>query len=405
MSLTAEILISDLARRLDGEHSQRRRVIWRWVLAMLTLLLGLGMLGVFGFGGNAPKMSAHPDDGGGFRWAWLGQDEVPPEISKEGWPEVEILEPRDGDVVTGQVELKWRGDTPAGFGEIEIRVDDRRVFHFNEPTWQRSLDTSFLDEGTHRLEIRLMDAGRRRGFANVEFTVRKPQFALLRVAHQDAVSVANGDEAVITVTTSGAEFDPRADFAALDSAFDPSRVRWRESRRGAGVYEVRYRVAPENTRPDGSYWVTITLQDPVAPGIQQSKQLVVELRNHLEAGTPRRRVGRQRPLDIPCAVYRPETIPPSRGTPAPFEISGPAVAKLGSEVELTLDWVDEVAESQQRFLRVSIDGLYGYFALLGSCGSGDSIAVRPQQLGEAPLRLAVWSDQGLPVVHTLRVEP
>ena len=405
MSLTAEILISDLAKRLDKRRSSSRLFSWRGILVMLAVAFCLGVAAILWLGSNAPLTASGPEDSRGFRWAWLGQEDVPPEISKEGWPEVEILQPQDGDIVTGQVELRWRGDAPAGIGEIEIRVDNRRMFHFSEPTWQRTLDTSFLDEGTHRLEIRLVDTDRRRGFAHVDFTVRKPQFALLRVAHQDGAPVANGDEAVITVSTSGGEFEPRADFSALDSAFDATRVRWRESRRGDGVYEVRYRLSEANARPDGSYWVTITLQDPVAPQIRQNKQLVVELRNHLEAGTPRRRVGHQRPLDIPCAVYRPEAIPPSRGTPAPFVISGPEVAKLGAEVELTLDWLGEMDASQQRFLRVSVDGLYGYFALLGSCGSGDRITVKPQQVGDAPLRLAIWSDQGLPAVHTLRVEP
>lgn len=390
MSLTAEILLP--VRRPD----RRRLQAWRRLIGTVVVLSSLVGLGLWLFGGAL--WSADGVSGGTSRWSWTEQD-VPPEISKEGWPEVEILEPQPGAVLTGPVLLRWRGDTPAGFGGLEIRVDRRRVFQFHEPTWEKMLDTSFLPEGEHTLEIRLMDVDRRRGFASVDVTVRKPQFALLRVARPAGEAVSNGHEVVVAVTTSGTEFEPRADFSALDSAFDPARVRWRESPREAGSYEVRYRLSEGNTRPDGPYWVYITLADQQAPSVVQGKQLVVDLQN-----SPRQRRTQQRPIDISCAVFRPEAVPPSRGTTTPLSLSGPTTAKIGQDTELTLDWQGD-SEAGRGLVRVTVDGLFGHFALLGSCGAGDSIAVRPLEVGEAPLRLAVWSDLGLPAVHTLEVVP
>lgn len=325
------------------------------------------------------------------------KDPIPPEISKEGWPHVEILAPHQGAILTGSVRLKWQGETPAGFGGIEIRVDQRRVFQFQEPTWERTLDTTFLDEGEHQLEIRLMDVDRRRGFANVVFQVRKPQFALLSAAHRDKGVVANGQNVVVEVTASGKEFDPQADFSALDSEFDPTKVRWREV--SEGIFEASYRISDTNRRPDGNYRVGILLTDQQAPQIEQRKQLLVELQN-----VPLASARGARPVDIPCAVFRPEALPPTFAQEAPFAISGPSEVRVGETTQLSLEWQPS-EDSARRFLRVSVDGIFGYFVLLGTCGAGDGVTVEALQVGDRPFRLAFWPEEGLPVVHELRVHP
>lgn len=330
------------------------------------------------------------------RWGFSEQD-VPPEISKEGWPHVEILQPRPGETLTGSVLLKWRGETPAGFGELEIRVDQRRVFQFLEPTWERALDTSFLPEGDHTIEIRLMDVDRRRGFARVDVTVRKPQFALLRVAHRGDGVGSNGREVVIDVSTSGEEFEPRADFSALDSDFDPARVRWRADPQDAGKLELSYRITDTNRRPDGNYWVDVALGDPQGAPIEQRKKLLVQLANRQQ-----RRATGGKLLDIPCAIFRPEAVPPAPAVGAPFTVRGPSRVKVGSNVELSLDWQETTARP---LLRVSVDGLFGHFVLLGSCGASDRVPIEALNVTDQPLRLALWPEQGLPVVHELSIVP
>ncbi len=329
----------------------------------------------------------------------LGQT-VPPEISKEGWPHLEILQPRDGDVLSGTVLLRWRGEAPAGFGGIEVRIDRRRVFHFLEPTWEKTFDTSFLPEGEHTLEIRLMDVDRRQGIETVKVRVRRPQFALLRVAQRDPGAVVNGQEVVVEVATNGQEFDPKADFSALDSNFDGSRVHWQKSSTQEGALEVRYRISELNQRPDGSYWVTISLADQLAPQVEQSKKLLVTLSH------PTPPISRSaRPVNIPCAVFRHEALPPASGRESPFEVRGPSSVRVGEQVSLQLVWKEESQDIERRFLRVSVDGMRGYFALLGSCGADDRITIQAEHLTSQTLRLAIWPDEGLPAVHGLRVNP
>ena len=386
--------------RLGAAVAASRRNKRRWRLALRLFVLAMCLLLLLWWGLRALEVEKTPLLQELLpRMGVVGQS-VPPEISKEGWPQLEILEPRSGEVLTGTVLLRWRGETPAGFGGLEVRIDGRKVFNFQDPTWEKTLDTSFLPEGEHTLEIRLRDVDRRQGIARVGVRIRKPQFALLRIAERRPGDLANGQEVVMDVATNGQEFDPRADFSALDSAFDPARVHWQQRPDAAGALEVRYRISEENQRPDGNYWVTISLADQQAPQVEQSKKLVVTLANQ-----PPLTGRRPRPVDIPCAVFRPEALPPTAAGESPFEVSGPATARVGERVALRLAWKTSPQETERRFLRVSVDGLFGYFALLGSCGADDLITVKAEQVTADPLRLAIWPDQGLPAVHQLRIAP
>lgn len=380
-------------RRFSAIGEAPRYRTWGLRLALLlVLVIGLGLVLRPHLQPGSPLVDLLPG---------LGVTQaVPPEISKEGWPHLEILYPREGDVLTGTVQLRWRGETPAGFGGIEVRIDRRRVFHFLEPTWEKTFDTSFLPEGKHTLEIRLKDVDRRQGIEKVDVWVRRPQFALLRVAQLEPEALANGQEVVIEVATNGQDFEPKADFSALDSDFDPARVHWQRHGAQEGALQVRYRISQLNRRPDGNYWVTITLADELAPQVEQSKKLMVALANRTMS------ISRgERPVEIPCAVFRPEALPPASSVESPFEVRGPTAVRLGEQVPLQLLWKERMPDAERRFLRLSVEGLFGYFALLGSCGADDSITIQAEQVATQPLRLAIWPDEGLPVVHELRIHP
>jgi hypothetical protein len=316
--------------------------------------------------------------------------EPPRELPAE---ELRWLSPRPGERLTGTVELAW--DAPEiPLDTLEIWFDGRRLTQTNPADRRRVVNTRFLNEGEHTFELRATDTTGRSLVARVGVVVHNPDFGILSIPRPKPV--ANGGELRLEVRTRGKGFEPTVDLSPLDSRFAPEDVRW--SSAGGGLLQLSYRLSQDNQRPDGSYLLRVRLLDAAGSGIEESSSVRVTLRNY-----PPRRLDRP-PVDIRCAVFRPEPLPASAEGMVTLErVVGPASAGVGEPLTLRLQW-SSPPPPEERFLRVSIDGVEGYFALHGTCGLRDEIPlVARRASGEEPFRIAFWPGKGLPAVYTLRV--
>lgn len=346
-----------------------------------------------------------PDDG-----------ELKPNVGLDGIvrPAVRILEPKDGALATQALMLRWESALAEGVEEeaVEIRIDGRRIMRLDAPVNERLLNTRFLgEEGLHTIEVTLYDTNRRKGHDSVEVRVRNPSFALERLSRRSGEASA-GSEVVIEVTTTGHGFVPSVDLSSLDSGFDPERVRWEmveestddSTRRygslGSSRQLLEYSISPENQRPDGSYWVTVTLEDREEASIQDTERVRIELRNHAVEGSLRDA------FQVSCGVYRPDPVPPAgHASPRLEAVEGPASARVGEPLALSLRW-DTQEGRGDRFLRLSADGFRGHYVMHGRCGLEDTLELDPRRAtDDAPYRLVIWPSEGLPRVHEVTVDP
>ena len=303
------------------------------------------------------------------------------------------LNPNPGERLTGTVELAWAvPEFP--LATLEIWFDGNRLTKVNPTVRTRVVNTRLLDEGDHFFELRATDSRGRALVARVDVVVHNPDFGILSIARP--APVANREELQLEVRTRGEGFVPRADLFALDSEFDSEAVRWLPGERG--LWRLSYWLSPDNLRPDGNYRLRVVLEDAAGSGIEENSAVRVTLRNYPA------RDGVSPPVDIRCAVFRPEPLPASAEGQVTLErVVGPSSARVGQPLSLQLVW-STPPPPEERFLRVSVDGMEGYFALHGTCGLRDEIPlVARRASGGDPFRIAFWPGKGLPVVYSLRV--
>jgi len=307
------------------------------------------------------------------------------------------LTPQPKERLTGSVELRWEVFRQE-ITVLDVWIDERHLLQVAPTADRRVINTKYLSNGPHRLELRAIDKAGRSLRASVDVRVHNSDFSILRVSRPQT-PLKNGEEFMLEVTTRGSGFEPQADFTAADSAFDARQVSWNQL--SPTVYRLRYRLSSKNERPDGSYRAQISLVDQTEPSIRKHTTTRIEVRNTpLFSNT-------EPPVEISCGkVFRPDPLLPSDETTRTLErIEGPARVVVGEPVNLRLHWAPLAADGQ-RFLKVSVDGVKGYFALHGACSQRDEIplvALRPS--GAEGYRIAIWPRNGLPVVHRLIAVP
>jgi hypothetical protein len=88
-----------------------------------------------------------------------------------------------------------------------------------------------------------------------------PQVTSPGVRQNESPDLRNGDEIQVEVGFGSVyPLFVTADLSNLDSRFDPDSVRVTPV--GGGLYDVRYRIQPGNTRPDATYSVRLEAYDP-----------------------------------------------------------------------------------------------------------------------------------------------
>lgn len=353
-------------------------------LRLLTLLIALAL--------TSAALVAVGESGGPRSGELETWDSPNPEGTKT--PGLHWLSPRDGDRLTGTVELTWELG-PDALRSLDVWVDDRHLLKVAPSDHQRVINTEYLENGLHQFELRAVDVTGKPRRAAVQVRVHNQDFSILRISRPQA-ALANGEELVLDITTRGSGFLPQADLTLIDSAFDPERISWTQPE--PRVHRLQYRLSTTNQRPDGQYRVGVSLVDEIEPSIRERATARVDLSN-----TPPF-PSKQPPVDISCSVFRPEPLLPSDETAHTLErIEAPTRVAVGAPISLRLHWATPEA-GNERFLRVSIDGVRGYFALHGSCSLRDEIPLVAQRpSGADGYRIAVWPGNGLPVVHRLVV--
>lgn len=327
-----------------------------------------------------------------------GPEPLAPTIGADGIarPTVRILAPEPGTLVTGTVWVRWESAASAPIEATEIHVDGRQIVRLIDERSEKKLDMRYFDGGDHVIEVMVYDGNRRKGSDQRTIRVRNPTFALQRVNRKSRM-VRNGEELVIELVTNGTGFALRADLEAIDSALDEKAIEWTEIE--PGHWQLTYRLSEENQRPDGSYWMAVTLEDKEEPSIHETEHVRVELDNQARGS------GLREVFEMHCGVYRPDPVPPAgRESPRLLRVEGASEARVGEPLRLRLVW-DGAPGRSSRFLRLSADGFAGHFVLHGKCGLEDTLEIVPKAVTDEPLHLAIWPSEGLPVVHYLSVAP
>jgi len=84
----------------------------------------------------------------------------------------------------------------------------------------------------------------------------------------------NGEEIHLLVTTDTSGYDVSAYFGNIDSGYLTGSETVQDN--GDGTYNVNYTISTTNTKPDGSYYVTITITDDAGNSITDSTLLVLD---------------------------------------------------------------------------------------------------------------------------------
>lgn len=90
-------------------------------------------------------------------------------------PIVKIINPKDGDVVRGEVVVKVEAEDNMGISKVELYLDDDKIGEKTEPPYEFKFDTKDLDNKTYSLEVKAIDKANNISSSKIEIEVLSPE--------------------------------------------------------------------------------------------------------------------------------------------------------------------------------------------------------------------------------------
>jgi len=264
---------------------------------------------------------------------------------------VRIVTPINGADVKGAITVRLE---PVGVDERE--VDEVSLEVNGEPIfWDVKLPTELVLD-TRDLGVVDFDltARARAGFERGSHRIRvSPDNAPMRFTEVTPGSrvVKNGDYINVSVALSSpAAVQLEADFSAIDSAYDPSRVTASPSN---GTYYIIYPLSAGNTKPDGDYLIPIKA---TFGNFQVTySQLTLSLRN-----------GATNPVTVKGAIYVDDALPQPAtnfvGDKPILTLSNTTILTGGSST-LNIDFLSAPAPRDIVGVIFGIEGSNGYWQI------------------------------------------
>jgi hypothetical protein len=287
-------------------------------------------------------------------------------------PYVRFASPKAGDRLTGLADIRFETNLDSRVTELSLLVNSEPAGSFDQSLSRLKLDTTKFANGRQTLNVKVLDRSGQAYADRVEVDIDNPKHRLVR-AVQNRRAYGRGEEILIDLEYTVGGLAVSADFSAVDSKFDGSRVQVTEPM--PGHYQLYYLISPESTADPGLHEVTVT--STASDRIPLESRLTVNF-----LGAPKF------PLTVPTdgAVFT-DYAPPitlSPDGPTVSVVQGPRTLVEGTTDKLTVSWSASAENPADRIVVQSPDGSGAWVIPLASPSCSGTVELPVGLSSQAP---------------------